>query len=146
MEVDSDIDVSLEYGVLLHQLGAPINKKPAGVPKKGAEKKPKGAMKKVNNATKKDVVKKDVVKKHTYAPGFKRQIDTKRGTLKMTYAKNQSYIHFYGNDGSKTYLLTRTVKHPDHAAYINKLAHKLAQLPRCKTGDAMKQAALDIRG
>jgi hypothetical protein len=75
-----------------------------------------------------------------------KKIETAKGTLKITYATAQSYIHFQDLHGASTFLtarLAKTSKH--HADEVYTLAKKLATLKH-ETGPKMKEAALKLKG
>lgn len=78
-------------------------------------------------------------------PGFPRKLDTPKGTLKLTFAAGQSYIHFQDLKMGSTFLVSRSAKSsPDHHDEILNLAQKLAKLKH-ETGSQMKSAALKMR-
>ena len=78
-------------------------------------------------------------------PDFPRKLDTPKGTLKLTFANGQSYIHFQDLRMGTTFLVSRSAKSsPDHHDQILNLAQKLAKL-RHETGPQMKEAALKMR-
>ncbi len=75
-----------------------------------------------------------------------RKMETAKGTLKMTYATGQSYIHFQDLHGASTFLTARSAKtSKHHADEVFTLAKKLATLKH-DTGPKMKEAALKLKG
>ena len=75
-----------------------------------------------------------------------KEIETAKGTLKITYATGQSYIHFQDLHGASTFLTARSAKtSKHHADEVYTLAKKLATLKH-DTGPKMKEAALKLKG
>jgi hypothetical protein len=75
-----------------------------------------------------------------------KKIETAKGTLKITYATGQSYIHFQDLHGASTFLTARSAKTSNHHAdEVYTLAKKLATLKH-DTGPTMKEAALKLKG
>lgn len=75
-----------------------------------------------------------------------KKIETAKGTLKITYATGQSYIHFQDLHGASTFLTARSAKTSNlHADEVYTLAKKLATLKH-DTGPKMKEAALKLKG
>ena len=98
--------------------------------------------------TKEAVLKKPACSKksgYVVCPDFPRKLETPKGTLKLTFASDQSYIHFQDLNGATTFLLMRSRKSsPDHHDDILRLAEKLAKQKHEKGAD-MKEAALKLK-
>lgn len=78
-------------------------------------------------------------------PDFPRKLECPKGTLKLTFAAGQSYIHFQDLKMQTTFLVSRSAKSSaDHHDEILNLAQKLAKLKH-ETGAQMKEAALKMR-